>query len=307
LLQIGSFLDLGNSDIQYEDQFEKDFFKAIRGANAKITPMKKKLPPQLTDLGELMSKKHPVLIAREDIIDEMIEVMMMYDLPNPVLVGQAGSGKTAIVEYLAYLMNQEQIDKKLCGKEILRLDLQSQMANTSYVGQTETKFNELYEAVKERDAWVYVDETHALVGAGSSSKHDNDIPNMLKPHLQNGTIRMIGSTTPEEFKVVEAQSAFNRRLERINVPPLNKLQIVGVINGIRPKREQHYGVQMPVDYAVQIADGCEKIVGHSPAKEIKVLDRAFVKAERLGASQITTDHIEYALKKQMQEKTPMGF
>ncbi len=64
---------------------------------------------------------------------------------------------------------------------------------------------------------------------------------------------------------------------------------------------------MPVDYAVQIADGCEKIVGHSPAKEIKVLDRAFVKAERLGASQITTDHIEYALKKQMQEKTPMGF
>lgn len=258
-------------------------------------------------MGELMSKKHPVLIARQDIIDEMIEVMMMYNLPNPVLVGPAGSGKTAIVEYLAYLMNQEQIDKKLWGKEILRLDLQSQMSNTSYVGQTETKFNELYEAIKDRDAWLYVDETHALVGAGSSSKHDNDIPNMLKPHLQNGTIRMIGSTTPEEFKVVEAQSAFHRRLERINVPPLNKIQIIDVIKGVCPKREEHYGVKLPIDRAVQIVDGCEKIVGHSPAKEIKVLDRAFVKAERTWSSVVKPEHIEYALKKQMQEKTPMGF
>jgi ATP-dependent Clp protease ATP-binding subunit ClpA len=237
----------------------------------------------------------------------MIEIMMMYDLPNPILVGPAGSGKTAIVEYLAHLMHQGKIDTALRGKEILRMDLQSQMANTSYVGQTETKFNKLIEAVKDRDAWIYVDETHALVGAGASNKNDNDISNMLKPHLQNGTIRMIGSTTPEEFKAIENSSAFHRRLERINVPPLTKLQIIDVINGVKKRREKRHNVTMATDLTVQIVDGCERVVGHSPAKEIKVLDRSFVKAERLGASKITHDHIEYALKKQMQERNCMGF
>jgi|GEM_PF-5874491 len=267
---------------------------------------KAKLHSSLINLGELMAKKHPILVGREEIIEEMIEIMQMYNLPNPMLVGPAGSGKTAIVEYLAYLMNQGKIDKKLSGKEILRMDLQTQMSNTSFVGQTETKFNELINSVKDRNAWIYVDETHALIGAGASSKDDNDIPNMLKPHLQDGTIRMIGSTTPEEYKTIEKSAAFNRRLERIDVPALTKLQTIGVIDGLRPRREEFYGVEMKPDYAAQIADGCEKIVGNSPAKEIKVLDRAFVNAARLGASTIDSTHIEHALKKQTQSKS-MGF
>jgi len=269
-------------------------------------PTKEKLPSSLTDLGELMAKKNPILIGREDIIEEMIEVMQMYNLPNPILVGNAGSGKTAIVEYLAYLMNQGKIDKKLNGKEILRMDLQSQMSNTTYVGELEKKIRELVNAVKKRDSWVFIDETHAIVGAGATDKNNNDIANMLKPYLQDGTIRLIGSTTPKEYKIIEHESAFNRRLERIDVPPLTKLQTIDVINGLRPRREQFYGVEMKPDYAVQIADKCETIVGHSPAREIKVLDRAFVKAARLGSSTIDSSHIEYALKKQIQSKT-MGF
>jgi ATP-dependent Clp protease ATP-binding subunit ClpA len=261
---------------------------------------------ELTNLGELMAKRNPILIGREQIIDECIEAMMLYDLPNPVLVGQPGCGKTAIVEYLAHLMYQKKADEAINGKDVYRFDIAQHMSGMGHVGDVERKFSNLMDFIKDKDAWVYVDETHNLIGAGASSKSDLDIPQLLKPHLQDGTIKLIGSTTPAEYETIKHDGAFMRRLERINVPVLTREQVYDVLVGIRAPREKKHNVVIPTGLCQSIVDECENVIGNSPAKEIRVLDHACVKAQREKVGEVGLKHVGGAISKQVCMKA-MGF
>lgn len=207
-------------------------------------------PSFLTDLNELASsgKLDPV-IGRSKEIRAVMEILGRRGKNNPVLVGPAGVGKTAIVEGLAGEIVKGSVPDVLQGKTVYSLDLGSLMAGTKYRGEFEERLQELLKFIKGKngEAILFIDEIHQLVGAGKTDGA-MDAANLLKPALARGELHCIGATTPEEYqKYILNDSALDRRFRSVPVDEPTKEDAIEILMGIREKMEIHHGIKISDD------------------------------------------------------------
>jgi len=187
-------------------------------------------------------KLDPV-IGRVREMNRALEVLCRRRKNNPVFVGEPGVGKTAIVEGLAQKLLEAGGPEALQGAEIFSLDTGALLAGTRYRGDFEERFKAVIEALRKRPLPVlFIDEMHTMVGAGATTGGTMDLANLIKPILTEGEIRLMGSTTFEEWKHVERDRALARRVQRIDVDEPNEGDTVRILEGLRPRYEQHHKV-----------------------------------------------------------------
>jgi len=221
-------------------------------------------------------KLDPV-IGRDIQEERAITILSRRTKNNPVLIGEPGVGKTAIVEGLAQRIVREDVPEHLLDKKLIQLDLAGMIAGTKYRGEFEERLKKVMaELRKLKNIIVFIDEIHLLVGAGVA-EGTIDAANILKPALARGEIRLIGATTTEEYrKYIEKDSALDRRLQTIMVPEPTIKDTISILKGLRAKYEKHHGVSISdevIEDAVYMADRYinERFM---PDKAIDVIDEA---------------------------------
>ncbi|WP_026378813.1 ATP-dependent Clp protease ATP-binding subunit [Agromyces italicus] len=207
------------------------------------TPMLDKFGSDLTELaanGEL----DPV-IGRADEIEQTIEILSRRTKNNPVLIGEAGVGKTAIVEGLARAIVEESVPEALLGKRVISLDLPGMLAGTRYRGDFEERLTKTMEeiAAHKGELIVFIDEIHTVVGAGGSGDGGTDAGNILKPRLARGELHLVGATTLKEYRTIEKDPALERRFQPVRVGEPSIEDAVLILHGLKPAYEEHHGVQ----------------------------------------------------------------
>src|ERR1700720_1253239 len=239
------------------------------------TPALDSFGRDLTELAR-QGKLDPV-IGRQNEIERVIQVLSRRTKNNPVLLGEAGVGKTAIVEGLAQLVVDSNVPELLRDKRIVVLDLAMMVAGTKYRGQFEERIKAVMNEVRRaKNTILFIDELHTLVGAGGA-EGAIDASNVLKPALARGEIQCIGATTLDEYrKYIEKDGALERRFQQIIVNPPSKDETVEILRGLRDRYEAHHRVQIKdeaLGAAVELSD--RYISGRClPDKAIDVIDEA---------------------------------
>src|SRR5437870_3081691 len=239
------------------------------------TPALDSFGRDLTELAR-QGKLDPV-IGRANEIERVIQVLSRRTKNNPVLLGEAGVGKTAIVEGLAQLVVDSNVPELLRDKRIVVLDLAMMVAGTKYRGQFEERIKAVMNEVRRaKNTILFIDELHTLVGAGGA-EGAIDASNVLKPALARGEIQCIGATTLDEYrKYIEKDGALERRFQQIIVNPPSKEEAVEILKGLRDRYEAHHRVQIrddALEEAVELSD--RYITGRClPDKAIDVIDEA---------------------------------
>ena len=196
----------------------------------------------LTELAA--QKKLDPLVGRDAELDRAIHILARRRKNNPILVGETGVGKTAIAEGLAQRIHEGRVPTTLQSAEIHSLDLGALLAGTKYRGDFEQRFKALIAALRERENPVlFIDEIHTILGAGAASGATVDASNLLKPLLQSGEMRCIGSTTYQEYRHFEKDRALARRFQRIDVPEPSEAEAQKILDGLAPRYEAHHGVK----------------------------------------------------------------
>lgn len=231
-----------------EKQPEK---KPNKGAKKTKTPALDYFTTDLT-LKALQNDLDPV-IGRDDEIRRAIQILSRRTKNNPILVGEPGVGKTAIAEGLAQRIVSGSVPPSLLGKRLISLDLTLLVAGTMYRGQFEDRIKKIMEEIKaSSDIILFIDEIHTIVGAGSA-EGSLDAANILKPALAKGWIRLIGATTHEEYrKHIKKDSAFERRLQIINIDEPTQEEAIAILQGLRQHYEKHHNVRI-TDEAITTA------------------------------------------------------
>jgi len=230
------------------------------------------------DLTELAQRGEiDPIIGREKEIERLIQVLSRRKKNNPVLLGEAGVGKTAIVEGLAQAVVQSNVPEPLRNRRIVALDLAMMVAGTKYRGQFEERIKAVMSEVRRaKNVIIFVDELHTIVGAGGA-EGAIDASNVLKPALSRGEVQCIGATTLDEYrKYIEKDSALERRFQTIIVEPPSKDETLEILRGLREKYEAHHNVQI-TDKALEdtVEMSSRYIAGrYMPDKAIDVIDEA---------------------------------
>src|SRR4051794_4852485 len=247
---------------------------AAKGSKSK-TPALDSFGRDLTDLAR-QGKLDPV-IGRQNEIERVIQVLSRRTKNNPVLLGEAGVGKTAIVEGLAQMVVDSNVPELLRDRRIVVLDLAMMVAGTKYRGQFEERIKAVMNEVRRaKNTILFIDELHTLVGAGGA-EGAIDASNVLKPALARGEIQCIGATTLDEYrKYIEKDGALERRFQQIIVNPPSKEETTEILRGLRDRYEAHHRVQIKdeaLNAAVELSD--RYISGRClPDKAIDVIDEA---------------------------------
>ena len=252
------------------------------------------------DLTKLAAKNQldPV-IGREEEIERLVQILARRTKNNPVLIGEPGVGKTAIVEGLAQKMARGEISDILSNKRLLALDLASVIAGTKYRGEFEQRLkNIIDEMAAAKDAIIFIDELHTIIGAGAA-EGSIDASNMLKPALARGEVQCIGATTFDEYrKYIEADTALERRFQPVVADPPDVDETITILQGIRSKYEQHHKVKYTdgaLRAAASIAD--RYITDRAmPDKAIDLFDEAGARARLKNATlppEIKQKQLEY--------------
>ncbi|MBK5254587.1 MAG: AAA family ATPase, partial [Vicinamibacteria bacterium] len=220
------------------------------------------------------------LIGREKEVRRVLEILCRRRKNNPVLVGDPGVGKTAIVEGLAQALLKDEAPAFLKGAEIFALDTGAMLAGTRYRGDFEERFKQVIAALKKREKPIlFIDEIHTMVGAGATSGGTLDLSNMVKPILQDGDIRIIGATTFDEFKVIEKNQALFRRLQKIVVEEPSMDDTVQILFGLKDRLEKHHDVSIKDD-----AIGGAAKLAQRHMREHRLPDSALDLLDEAGAS-----------------------
>ncbi len=184
------------------------------------------------------------LVGRERELERCIHVLARRRKNNPIFVGETGVGKTALAEGLAQRIAAGQVPEDLKSAEVFSLDLGALLAGTRYRGDFEARFKALVGAVQEHaNPILFIDEIHTILGAGSAQGATVDASSMLKPLLQSGELRCMGSTTYQEYRHFERDRALARRFQRIDVPEPSVDETVKILRGLAPRYEEHHGVR----------------------------------------------------------------
>ena len=226
-------------------------------------------------------KSYDPVIGRDREVDRLIEILLRRTKNNPVLIGDAGVGKTAIVEEFVRRIEEGKVPKKLCCCRVFSLSLSSLIAGTKYRGEFEERINQVIdELVSDENVIIFIDEIHTLVGAGGA-EGAIDASNILKPYLARGDIQVIGATTKEEYKkFIESDKALDRRFQKINVDEMSIEQTRDVLFNIRELYSKYHGVSISDEIINNIIGLCDKYVhyGKFPDKAIDIFDEVCAKS-----------------------------
>jgi ATP-dependent Clp protease ATP-binding subunit ClpC len=246
-----------------------------KGSKASKTPALDSFGRDLTELAR-QGKLDPV-IGREKEIERAVQILCRRTKNNPVLLGEAGVGKTAIVEGLAQRVVDGEVPEIMTEKRIVVLDLAMMVAGTKYRGQFEERIKAVMNEVRRaKNTILFIDELHTLVGAGGA-EGAIDASNVLKPALARGEIQCIGATTLDEYrKYIEKDSALERRFQIIMVEPSSKSETIEILKGLRDRYESHHRVQITDDALEAAVDLSSRYITSRclPDKAIDVIDEA---------------------------------
>lgn len=193
------------------------------------------------------------VIGRDEEIIRVIEILNRRTKNNPVLIGEPGVGKTAVVEGLAQKIVDGDVPHKLQGKEVIRLDVVSLVQGTGIRGQFEERMQKLMEEIRKReDIILFIDEIHEIVGAGSAGDGNMDAGNILKPALARGELQLVGATTLNEYRIIEKDAALERRMQPVKVDEPTVEETITILKGIQKKYEDYHHVQY-TDAAIEAA------------------------------------------------------
>ena len=277
-LSYNSVLDLINDD---EEEIDKNYNKKDLSIKTK-TPALDHFSRDITHMAR-QQKLDPV-IGRKDEIERVAQILSRRKKNNPVLIGEPGVGKTAIIEGLAQKIIDKDVPRMLNNKRILCLDLAGLVAGTKYRGQFEERMKTIMVELEKMDNLIlFIDELHTLVGAGGSSG-SLDASNMFKPALARGDIHCIGATTLDEYrKHVEKDGALERRFQVINVTPPTVDESVKILQGLQPRYEKHHNVKYDDDAIESCVFLSDRYISDKflPDKAIDIMDEAGSRAHML--------------------------
>ncbi|MFJ2619879.1 ATP-dependent Clp protease ATP-binding subunit [Glutamicibacter sp. NPDC087344] len=258
------------------------------------------------------------VIGRDDELAQVIEILARRTKNNPVLIGEAGVGKTAIAEGLARAIVADEVPEQIRGAHLISIDLPGMLAGTRYRGDFEQRLTGLLEEVADAEgqAIVFIDEMHLLVGAGSGESGNMDAANILKPRLARGELHLIGATTLDEFRKVEKDSALARRFGKVTVEEPSEEVALAILEGLRESYEDHHQVQytpealkaavslsaryltdrrLP-DKAIDLIDiaGARRSIAAGDTEDVQGLRAELVEAERDKARAVGEERFEDA-------------
>ena len=218
------------------------------------------------------------LIGREYEVERVIQILCRRRKNNPLLVGEAGVGKTAIAEGLAWRISQKDVPDVLAESVVYSLDMGALLAGTKYRGDFEQRLKGVLKALKDRpNAVLFIDEIHTLIGAGAASGGTLDASNLLKPSLSSGQLKCIGATTFTEYRgIFEKDAALSRRFQKIDVVEPTVEQTVEILKGLKSRFEEHHKVKYALAALQAAAELSAKYINdrHLPDKAIDVIDEA---------------------------------
>jgi ATP-dependent Clp protease ATP-binding subunit ClpC len=257
---------------QYEETDEAGASTRKRGKNGKKTALEH-FGTDLTDLAR--SGKLDPVVGREAQIKRVITILNRRTKNNPVLIGEPGVGKTAIVEGIAQRIINEEVPDSLLDKKIVTLDLAGMIAGTKYRGEFEDRLKKVIaELEQDRNTIVFIDELHLIVGAGAA-EGSMDAGNILKPSLARGKIQLIGATTTDEYgKYVEKDAALERRFQPVQVPEATPAETLAILKGLRKHYEEFHGVKVDDEVLADTVQFAKRYINDRfmPDKAIDLLD-----------------------------------
>jgi len=254
-----------------------------------------------TNLNQLASQgKIDPLIGRSEVIERTVQILCRRRKNNPLLVGEAGVGKTAIAEGLAKMIVDNQVPEVLEKATIYALDLGGLVAGTKYRGDFEKRLKAVLKQLKQDpDAILFIDEIHTIIGAGSASGGVMDASNLIKPVLASGELRCLGSTTYQDFRgIFEKDRALTRRFQKIDIPEPSVEETIAILKGLKSRFEEHHNVRYSAKALRAAAELADKYINdrHLPDKAIDVVDEAGAAVQLLPAAKryktISVTHVE---------------
>ncbi len=266
------YSDEGDEDFDDEKKFSQS--KGRQQGNAKSkTPVLDNFGRDITKLAE--SGALDPIVGREKEIERVSQILSRRKKNNPILIGEPGVGKTAIVEGLALRIVQRKVSRVLFDKRVISLDLAALVAGTKYRGQFEERMKAIMnELEKNRDVILFIDEIHTIVGAGGASG-SLDASNIFKPALSRGELQCIGASTLDEYRMyIEKDGALDRRFQKVIVDPPSVEETIQILTNIKPKYEDYHNV----NYDDEAIEACVKLSDRYmtdrllPDKAIDVLD-----------------------------------
>ncbi|MBX3623880.1 MAG: ATP-dependent Clp protease ATP-binding subunit ClpA [Rhizobacter sp.] len=218
------------------------------------------------------------LIGREHEVERVIQILCRRRKNNPLLVGEAGVGKTAIAEGLAWRITQSEVPEILADAQVYALDMGALLAGTKYRGDFEQRLKSVLKHLKDQpNAVLFIDEIHTLIGAGAASGGTLDASNLLKPALSSGQMKCIGATTFTEYRgIFEKDAALSRRFQKVDVVEPSVEQTVEILKGLKSRFEEHHSVKYALGALQAAAELSAKFINdrHLPDKAIDVIDEA---------------------------------
>ncbi|SCJ48936.1 Negative regulator of genetic competence ClpC/MecB [uncultured Clostridium sp.] len=218
------------------------------------------------------------LIGREKEVQRIIQVLSRRTKNNPVVIGDPGVGKTAIIEGLAIKIEEKDVPKSLENKIIYNLDISGVLAGAKYRGEFEERIKKIIdEAINAKEIILFIDEIHTIVGAGATGENPMDASNILKPVLSRGDIQVIGATTIDEYrKNIEKDVALERRLQPIIVEEPTKEDAIKILNGLKHKYEKHHNVKITDDAIKQAVELSSRYITdrYLPDKAVDIIDES---------------------------------
>ena len=274
-LDVVNFISHGISKVDEENDTGETGVGADEGAAENATA----LESFASNLNELARKgKIDPLIGRKDEIERTIQVLCRRRKNNPLYVGEAGVGKTALAEGLAKRIVDGEVPEVLAQSTIYSLDLGSLLAGTKYRGDFEKRLKAVLAQLKrEEGAILFIDEIHTIIGAGAASGGAMDASNLIKPVLTSGDLKCIGSTTYQEYRgIFEKDHALARRFQKIDVPEPSVEETILILEGLKSRFEEHHDVKYTRPALREAAELSERYINerHLPDKAIDVIDEA---------------------------------
>ncbi len=274
-LDVVNFISHGVAKIQENEskssnnEQESDSESATTGALESFT---------LNLNNQVIAGKIDPLIGRGLELERVIQTLCRRRKNNPLLVGEAGVGKTAIAEGLASRIVNKEIPEVLADATVYSLDMGALLAGTKYRGDFEQRLKAVMKQLAEKpDAVLFIDEIHTLIGAGSASGGTLDASNLLKPALSNGSLKCIGATTYQEYRgIFEKDHALSRRFQKIDVQEPSVAETIEILKGLKTKFEEHHSVKYSASALTVAAELSAKYINdrHLPDKAIDVIDEA---------------------------------
>lgn len=229
---------------------------------------------ELNEIGEKLVGTNK-LIGRDKEINSIIEILLRKNKNNPILIGEAGVGKSAIVEELARRIDASLVPEKLRGKKIISVDMASMLSNTKYRGEFETRLNNIIKEIKKsKNIILFIDEIHTIVKTGGG-EGSIDAANILKPYLANDKIKIIGATTTMEYeKFIAPDKALSRRFQSVMVSEPTETETIQILLGVKNSYEAYHNVKISDDNIKNIVHLANKYmyINHNPDKSLDLLD-----------------------------------